>query len=68
MHFALTEEQEMIRDSAKEFAERILKSDAAELDAAESFPEKAVKEAAEMGFLGLVVDEKYGGAGLGSMH
>jgi len=68
MHFALTEEQEMIRDSAKEFAERILKPNAAALDAAESFPEKAVKEAGEMGFLGLVVDEKYGGAGLGSMH
>lgn len=68
MDFALNEEMEMIRDSAREYAERALKPNAAALDAAEEFPTAAVQEAAEAGFLGLTVPEEYGGAGLGNMH
>ncbi|MDG2309283.1 MAG: acyl-CoA dehydrogenase family protein [Planctomycetota bacterium] len=68
MDFALTEEHLMIRDSAREFAERSLRPNAARLDAAEEFPVDAIKEAAEHGFLGLTVPEEYGGAGLGNLH
>lgn len=68
MDFALNEEMEMIRDSAREYAERVLKPRAAAVDAAEEFPTEAVQEAAEAGFLGLTVPEEYGGAGLGNMH
>ena len=68
MDFALTEEHLMIRDSAREFADRILRPHAARLDAEESFPVDAIKEAADNGFLGLTVPEQYGGTGLGNLH
>ena len=68
MDFALTEEHLMIRDSAREFADRILRPHAARLDTEESFPVDAIKEAADNGFLGLTVPEQYGGAGLGNLH
>jgi len=68
MDFALTEEHLMIRDSAREFAERSLRPNAARLDTTEEFPVDAIKEAAEHGFLGLTVPEEYGGAGLGNLH
>lgn len=68
MDFALTEELEMIRDSAREYAERVLKPQAAAADAAEEFSQEAWREAAEAGFAGLTVPEEYGGAGLGNLH
>jgi len=68
MEFALNEELEMIRDSAREYAERVLRPRAGAVDAAEEFPAEAVAEAAETGFLGLTVPEEFGGAGLGSLH
>lgn len=68
MHFALTEEHEMLRASAREFADRVLRPHAARLDAEERFPEEALRAAAEAGFLGLTVPEAYGGAGLGNLH
>ena len=58
----------MIRDSAREFAERTLKPNAARWDAEERFPKEAVQEAGENGFMGLTVPEAYGGAGLGNLH
>ncbi len=66
--FSLSEEHQMIRDSAREYAERILKPNAARWDREETFPEEAVREAAASGFLGLTTDEEYGGAGLGNLH
>ncbi|HEX9795118.1 MAG TPA: acyl-CoA dehydrogenase family protein [Planctomycetota bacterium] len=65
---SLTEEHRMIRDSAREFAERTLKPNAARWDREEVFPEEAVREAAENGFLGLTVPEEFGGSGLGNLH
>ena len=64
----LNEEHIMIQEAAREFAERSLIPHAAEWDRQERFPEEAVKEAADMGFLGLTVPEQYGGAGLGNLH
>ena len=68
MEFTLTEDQEMIRDSAREFADRALRPHAARRDAEEAFPLEAIEEAAENGFLGLTVPEEFGGAGLGNLH
>lgn len=68
MQFALTEEHEMIRASAREYADRVLRPHAARLDAEEAFPVEAIQAAARAGFLGLTVPEEYGGAGLGNLH
>jgi len=68
MQFALNEEHEMIRASARDYAERAVRPYAAQLDAEERFPEEAIKEAAAAGFLGLTVPEAYGGAGLCNLH
>ncbi|MCP4770979.1 MAG: acyl-CoA dehydrogenase [Planctomycetes bacterium] len=68
MEFDLSEDLEMIRDSAREFADRSLRPHAARWDAEEKFPAEAIQEAAENGFLGLTVPEEFGGAGLGNLH
>ncbi|MDP6128577.1 MAG: acyl-CoA dehydrogenase family protein, partial [Planctomycetota bacterium] len=64
----LNEEHEMILESAREFAERTLKPNAAAWDREERFPIEALAEAAEMGFMGLTVPEEFGGAGMGNLH
>ena len=64
MNFALTETQIMIRDMARKFAEERLAHDAIERDEKEEFPHAAVKEMAELGFMGMMVPEAWSGAGL----
>ena len=64
MDLRLTEAQEAARATARELAEKKLLPHAAELDAQERFPEDAVRELAEMGLLGMVTPEAYGGAAL----
>ncbi len=63
MDFALTEQQKMIRDTAREFAARELAPHAAQWDRDETFPADAVKKLGELGFMGMNVPEQYGGAG-----
>ena len=57
----------MIRDAARDFAQRELLSDVIERDTNAIFPAKHVKTMAELGFLGMMVDPKYGGAGMDSI-
>ncbi|MGA9362825.1 MAG: acyl-CoA dehydrogenase family protein [Bacteroidota bacterium] len=64
MNFEFSETQLAIRDAAKQFAEEVLASDAAARDEREEFPQEAVKKLGELGFMGMMVSEKYGGAGL----
>jgi alkylation response protein AidB-like acyl-CoA dehydrogenase len=64
MNFDFTETQLMIRETAKRFAEEELAASAAERDEKEEFPHEAVKKLGELGFMGMMVPEKYGGAGL----
>lgn len=64
MHFELTEEQIMIRDAAREFAQNELKPGVIERDEKQIFPAEQIKKMGELGFLGMMVDPKYGGAGL----
>ena len=65
MNFDFTEEQIMIRDSAKEFAEAEIAPSAVERDINAEFPKEIVKKLGELGFLGMMVPPEFGGAGLG---
>lgn len=67
MDFNLTEEQQMIQQAARDFANAELLEGVIERDNEQKFPYDAVKKMGEMGFLGMMVDPKYGGAGLDSI-
>ena len=64
MDFSLTEEQIMIRDAARDFAQTELLPGVIERDEHQKFPTEQVKKMGELGFLGMMVDPKYGGSGL----
>jgi butyryl-CoA dehydrogenase len=59
----LTEEQCLLRDTAREFARRELAPHAAERDREAQFPAEAVAELGRLGFMGITVPQRYGGAG-----
>ena len=63
----LTTEQEMIRDSMRSFAQERLAPFAAEWDKSHAFPAQAIKELGELGAMGMVVPEEWGGAGMDYM-
>ncbi len=63
MDFRLTEEQEMVRQTAREFAEKELAPGVEERDEKEIYPGKYIKKLGELGFCGMVISEKYGGSG-----
>jgi alkylation response protein AidB-like acyl-CoA dehydrogenase len=65
MDFEFTKEQKDIARAAREFAEKEFTDRAEEFDRDETFDESLHKKAAELGFIGMYIDEKYGGAGLG---
>ena len=67
MDFSLSEEQILIRDTAREFAEKELVPNARHWDETRSFPIEAVKKLGELGFLGMMVDPRWDGAGLDSV-
>jgi alkylation response protein AidB-like acyl-CoA dehydrogenase len=60
----LTEQQTMIRDMARQFAVEQLAPHAAEWDATARFPAEAVKAMGELGLMGMLVPEEWGGAGV----
>jgi len=64
MDFTLTEEHLMIRDAARDFAQTELLPGVIERDEKQSFPQEIVKKMGELGFLGVMVDPKYGGSGM----
>mgnify|MGYP001562579818 CR=1 FL=1 len=64
MVFNLTDEHQLVRQTAREFAEQHLKPIAAELDQTARFPAEIVKQMAELGFMGIAIPEAYGGAGM----
>lgn len=67
MDFNLTEEQLMIQQAARDFAQTELLEGVIERDEHSKFPTEQVKKMAELGFLGMMVDPKYGGSGLDSV-
>jgi alkylation response protein AidB-like acyl-CoA dehydrogenase len=64
MNFELTEEQLMIQQAARDFAQNELLPGVIERDEHQKFPAEQIKKLGELGFLGMMVDPKYGGAGL----
>ena len=67
MDFDLTEEQQMIRDAAREFARNEIAPVAATFDHSGEFPIETIRQAGELGFMGVEVPDEYGGAGLDSL-
>lgn len=67
MNFSLTEEQQMIREAAKDFAQNELLPGVIERDDAQQFPTEQVKKMGELGFMGMMVDAKYNGSGMDTL-
>jgi len=64
MDFSLTEEHLMIRDAARDFAQTELLPGVIERDEKQEFPQELVKKMGDLGFMGIMVDPKYGGSGM----
>ena len=64
MNFSLTEEHLLIRDAAREFAQTELLPGVIERDNKQEFPQELVRKMGELGFMGIMVDPKYGGSGM----
>lgn len=64
MHFELTEEHQMIRQAARDFAQNELKPGVIERDEHQKFPAEQIKKLGELGFLGMMVSPQYGGSGM----
>lgn len=64
MIFNFTEEQLAVRDAARNFAQNVLKPGVIERDETQTFPKEEIKQLAELGFMGMMVDPKYGGSGM----
>jgi alkylation response protein AidB-like acyl-CoA dehydrogenase len=63
LNFALTKEQQLVRETVRDFAESRIAPVAAELDREHRFPYDLVAELADLGLMGMTVPEEYGGAG-----
>src|SRR3954469_11079280 len=64
MDFDLSEEQRLVRDTARDFAQREIAPKASEIDKSGRWPAEIVAKMAELGFLGMAIPEEYGGAGM----
>jgi alkylation response protein AidB-like acyl-CoA dehydrogenase len=64
MNFELSEEHQMIRDAARDFAQTELLPGVIERDENQSFPHEQIKKMGDLGFLGMMVSPKYGGGGM----
>lgn len=67
MDFTFTEEQQMLREMVRDFVDKEVKPRAGKIDQEEKIPEDLLKQAAELGLFGIVIPEKYGGAGAGEI-
>ena len=64
MNFSLSEEQKMVRSAARDFAQTELKPGVIKRDELQEFPDNLVKKMGALGFMGIMVDPKYGGSGM----
>ena len=67
MNFTLTEEQILIRQAARDFANTELLPGVIERDETQIFPEELIRKMGDLGFLGMMVDPNYGGSGLDTL-
>lgn len=68
LEFSLSEEQQQLRRTVREFAEGEIAPHVMEWDEASQFPSEIIPKLAEMGFLGVIFPEEYGGAGMGYLE
>lgn len=67
MNFELTEEHKSVQEAARDFAQNVLKPGVIERDNLQKFPTEEMKQLGELGFMGMMVDPKYGGSGMDTM-
>jgi alkylation response protein AidB-like acyl-CoA dehydrogenase len=67
MDFKLTEEHLTVRDAARDFAEQECKPGVIERDTTQTVPLEQIKALGELGFMGMMVDPKYGGSGMDTL-
>jgi alkylation response protein AidB-like acyl-CoA dehydrogenase len=67
MHFQLTEEQLMIQQAARDFARNQCLPGVIERDEHQKFPKEQIMQLAELGFMGMMVSQEYGGAGMDTL-
>ena len=68
MDFGITEDQQLLRDTVREFAESEIRPHVMEFDESQEFPRQIMAKAADLGLLGILFPEQWGGAGLGYME
>ena len=64
MKFELSEEHLSVQKAARDFAQEVLKPGVIERDTHQKFPAEEIKQLGQLGFLGMMVDPKYGGGGM----
>lgn len=67
MYFELSEEHLAVKEAARDFAQNVLKSGVIDRDREQRFPTEEVKQLGELGFMGMMVDPKYGGSGMDTL-
>jgi alkylation response protein AidB-like acyl-CoA dehydrogenase len=67
MNFEFSEEQLAVKEAARDFAQNVLKPGVIERDNLQKFPAEQIKQLAELGFMGMMVDPKYGGSGMDTL-
>ena len=67
MNFDLTEEHKAVKEAARDFAQNVLKPGVIERENLQKFPKEEIKQLAELGFMGMMVDPKYGGSGMDTL-
>ncbi len=67
MNFELSEEHLAVKAAARDFAQNVLKPGVIERDRDQRFPAEEIKQLAELGFMGMMVDPKYGGSGMDAL-
>jgi len=67
MHFELSEEHKAVQAAARDFAQNVLKPGVIERDELQKFPAEEIKQLAELGFMGMMVDTKYNGSGMDTL-
>ena len=68
MEFAISEEQRLVAETTRDFARAVIEPHVREWDEAQAFPDEVMGQIAALGFLGGVVPEEYGGAGLSTLE
>ena len=67
MNFELSEEHLAVKEAARDFAQNVLKPGVIQRDNDQQFPKEEIKQLAELGFMGMMVDPNYGGSGMDTL-